>query len=151
MLVLKTAGIGTITITPNGSETINWMPSTAPKIDVAFSTITLTNDGGTNWSLDMTDAVLYLAANSATPRVAGTRTVKTQNSSATTITNFSNAFDGQEVTVLVRDANTTFDFTGNANFSRIDGVAADWAAPNGGIAKAYFNGTAWLFDLIKAS
>jgi hypothetical protein len=67
------------------------------------------------------------AANDATPSVAGGAEVfKTNNNSATTITMLDDGEHGQTVTVLIRDANTTVDFT-STNLKGNGG--SDWSAP----------------------
>lgn len=67
-------------------------------------------------------------ANDTTPSVAAGRNFRTANTQATTITDFDDALDGQEIVVRVDDAFTTFDFTGSG---LVGNAGADYAASNG--------------------
>lgn len=90
------------------------------------STVTLADNlwqwFSADWPLNGTDGKEFVrltrtmftafAANDATPSVAtgDQKHFYTANSSATTITNFDNGFDGQEIWVLISDVNTTLGF-----------------------------------------
>jgi hypothetical protein len=50
-------------------------------------------------------------SNDATPSVAAGGTFKTNNTAPTTITNFDGGYDGQRITVVANDNNTTLDFS----------------------------------------
>lgn len=71
--------------------------------------------------------VRLLAVNDTTPSVLDGKVFRTLNTSATTISNFDDGYDGQEITIIVRDANTTFDMTGAGlrGNQGVDWVAAD--------------------------
>lgn len=77
-----------------------------------------------------------LTANSTTPSVLYGHAFVTANTVATTITNLTDGFDGQEVIVVIRDAFTTIDFTGS-NMKGNGG--ADWAAPISGSMRCVYN------------
>lgn len=80
-------------------------------------------------------------ANDATPSVANGRKIyKTANASATTITNFDDGVEGQEIIVIVGDANTTFDFTGTNLKGR---ASVDWTAAAGDHIRAFFDPPNW--------
>ena len=54
-----------------------------------------------------------LSVNSATPSVLGGDTFITANTSPTTLTSFANGYDSQRIRVIIGDANTTLNSTGN--------------------------------------
>ena len=85
-------------------------------------------------------AAVAFTAQDATPSVAGGHKFKTANTSATTITAFDDGYEGQEIFILINDANTTVDFSsttlkGNA--------AADWACAAGDHIRATKEGSNW--------
>jgi hypothetical protein len=84
---------------------------------------------------------LTLAANDATPSVVGFTRFLTANSSATTVTTFDGATDGQRIIVFIGDANTTFDFTGGGDLKGNGG--SDWTPGSGDWLEAEYNGTYW--------
>lgn len=81
-----------------------------------------------------------LTANSATPSVANGITVYTQNTTSTTITNFTGATPGQAIVVRVADVNTTFGFA-SGNLKGNAGV--NFIAYTGDILNCVFDGTNW--------
>lgn len=83
---------------------------------------------------------LGLTANSTTPSVANAISVRTQNTVATTITNFTDPTPGQVLNVEVGDVNTTFDFTGS-NLKGNAGV--DFTAYTGDFIQCIYDGTNW--------
>lgn len=93
----------------------------------------------------ITDAVLVnppktFTANDSTPSVAGGRIFKTANSAPTTITMFDSGTNGQEIVVVINDANTTIDFTG----TNLKGNAgADWTPTTNDHMLCVFTGTNW--------
>lgn len=80
-------------------------------------------------------------ANAATPSVGNDLSAQwnTNNSSATTVTDFLDGYTAQVFTVLVNDANTTFQH--NANIIMRSGV--NYAAPNGTILVFRRDATLW--------
>lgn len=86
-------------------------------------------------------AATTFADGDATPDVsASAELFKTANTSATTITGFDNATEGQRIVVVVGDALTTLDFTGTTlkgNGGR------DYLANSGDIISAIYDGTNW--------
>lgn len=72
-------------------------------------------------------AATAFSSTDATPSVSGHSVFITANASATTITDFDDATNGQIIWVIVNDANTTFDFTS----SGLEGTSADYTAANG--------------------
>lgn len=83
-------------------------------------------------------------ANDATPSVASGRNFATANTSATTITDFDDAKDGQEIVVWINDANTTIDFT-SSGLKGNGGV--DWSPASGDHMRCTYNGTDWLCEV----
>lgn len=90
-----------------------------------------------------------LTANSATPNVADGRHLTTNNTAATTITNFAGAVDGQEIEVVFLDANTTLDFSAS-NLKGNGGV--DRAMQVGDAIRAVYRAaaSAWYVTIIDA-
>jgi len=83
---------------------------------------------------------LTLTADSATPSVALGDTFITANTTATSLTNFTGGVPGQQIAVLVNDANTTFDFTGTS-LKGNNGV--DYVASSGDVIFAKRIGSNW--------
>jgi hypothetical protein len=92
-------------------------------------------------------AETQLTANSATPSVLGTVRFVTANSNPTAITNFTDGVEGQQITVRVNDANTTFDFSGT-NLKGNNGV--DYAATSGDLLFATKIGSNWYCTICEA-
>ena len=75
--------------------------------------------------IDTDDAEQTLSVNDATPDIAAGRLWVSANTVPTTITDLDNALgivDGDEVMILLADANTTFDLSANANMKGNGGV-----------------------------
>lgn len=89
------------------------------------------------------ETIAPLPVNDTTPSVLGQVKFLTANTSATLITQFDDGEIGQEILVLVDDANTTLDFT-SSNLRGNGGV--DWAVPIGESFRAVFDGTDWYVD-----
>ena len=95
-----------------------------------------------NGDFDLLDAYLAginsLTANSATPSVTAAQNWKTQNSGATTITNFTGGVGGQVIHVICGDTNTSIasgaNITVNSNFSCLTGTAISFI----------LNGSVWV-------
>jgi hypothetical protein len=87
------------------------------------------------------DGVITFTVGDTTPSVKGfSKLYKTANVGATTITNFDDGVNGQEITVLVSDAATTVDFSANANLKGNGG--SDWSPASGDMLRGiYYNGT----------
>jgi hypothetical protein len=83
-------------------------------------------------------------ASDATPTVQGGNLFKTANALATTITAFDDGANGQEITVIINDANTTIDFTGTT----LKGNAGvDWTPTTGDHMVCMFDGTNWYCNV----
>ena len=82
-------------------------------------------------------------ANDATPTVYEGSFFVTANSNPTIVTIFDNGYEGQQITVLINDNNTTVDFTGT-NLVGNDGN--DWSPASGNWLTAIFDGTNWYCD-----
>lgn len=85
-----------------------------------------------------------IADGDATPNVQGNHLFKTQNTGATTITDFDNGHYGQEITVIIDDGNTTIDFTGT-NLKGNGG--ADWSPSAGDHMTCVYDGTSWYCNI----
>jgi hypothetical protein len=84
----------------------------------------------------------------ATPSIRGFGTLKTANASATTITNLDDGVEGQEVLVLINDANTTIDFTGTT----LKGNAGvDWSPASGDFMRCRKIGANWYCSVVDAT
>lgn len=81
-----------------------------------------------------------LPIDDTTPTVLGKETLRTANTVATLISNFDDGEVGQEILVLVNDANTTLDFSASS-LKGNNGV--DWAVPNGESFRAIYDGASW--------
>jgi hypothetical protein len=75
--------------------------------------------------MPVVDSVVTLAVNDATPTVSGVSSAKTANTSSTTITDFDDGAEGQMLTLLCADANTTIDGGLTATGMTIPLVAGD--------------------------
>lgn len=88
-------------------------------------------------------------ANDATPSVGiDIGLYYTANIKPTTITMFDDGESGQAIKVLIKDANTTIDFTGT-NLKGNGG--ADWQPANGDWLDAVFDGTNWYCSVHNAT
>ena len=88
-----------------------------------------------------------LTPDSATPSVANKTLFVTANTTATSITNFTNGVQGQEIFVLVNDANTTFDFS-SSSLKGNNGV--DFAAASGDMVFCKKVGANWYCTIVEA-
>lgn len=80
----------------------------------------------------------------ATPSVATGNVFKTANGSATTITMFDDGVAGQEITVIIGDANTTIDFSG----TNLEGNGgSDWSPTTNDHMTCVFDGTNWFCNI----
>lgn len=80
------------------------------------------------------------ASTDATPSVAGGNVFKTANAAPTTITMLDDGVNGQEVNIIIGDANTTIDFTG----TNLKGNAGgDWTPTTNDSMICVFDGTNW--------
>lgn len=106
----------------------------------------LTNKITTPWNTG-----LLLTVNDTTPTVAYVAGVGippvyatyfyTTNTSATLISNFTDAVMGQRIVVAVGDANTTFDFSSSY---LIGHGGVDWICVSGDWLEAFWTGSVWL-------
>lgn len=87
--------------------------------------------------------IATLPVDDTTPSVLGLKLLRTANSFVTLITNFDDGQIGQEIHVLVDDANTRLDFTAS-NLRGNNGV--DWVVPEGESFRATYDGTNWYVD-----
>lgn len=86
------------------------------------------------------EAFTAFGANDATPSVSGGKNFKTANAGATTITDFDDPVDGQDIVVMIDDANTTVDFTASG-LKGNGGV--DWSPSSGDQLRCSYDGTDW--------
>jgi hypothetical protein len=103
---------------------------------------------GADVSIESTDALVTFAADDSSPSVLAQHFFKTANVNPTTITMFDNGYIGQEIKVIIDDANTTIDFTGT-NLKGNAGV--DWSPSSGDFLTAVFDGTSWFCTCIDAT
>ncbi len=80
----------------------------------------------------------------STPSVYKAFTLKTVNTTPTTISNFSDGVVGTSYKVIIADANTAFDFTAS-NLKGNGGV--DWSASVGDHMSCVYDGTDWYCDV----
>ena len=83
---------------------------------------------GNRFGASASTLVHSFTSTDATPSVKGRNAFKTANASATTITALDDGVEGQQVTVLINDANTTIDFTGTTLKGNAGG---DWSPGSG--------------------
>lgn len=98
------------------------------------------SNNGVNTQLINLEPFPSFASTDATPSVAGLKTAKTANASATTITSLDDGTKGQTITIVIGDANTTVDFTGTA-LKGNGGV--DWSPASGDHMVCTYDGTNW--------
>lgn len=92
-------------------------------------------------------ALTALTADSATPALtAGVTRYKTANVNPTTYTNFTGGSEGLQITILVNDVNSTFDFTGSS-LTRPEGT--DYTASSGDVLTFLHNGTNWTLQSLN--
>lgn len=125
----------------NGGAKVNWPTTDAKDIFSWWP-------GSEVSKLIWTETFQTFTANDATPSVARGRKFKTANSGATTVTMFDDGEDGQEIFVIINDANTTIDFTGT-NLKGNAGV--DWTPGSGDTLIAVYDGTNWYCQIDNTS
>lgn len=84
--------------------------------------------------------VVTATAGDDTPSVAGATVLITANVGATVITMLDGGYTGQEVVVIVADAQTTVDFSGT---HMLGNAGADWSPTLGSHMCCVFDGTDW--------
>lgn len=87
-------------------------------------------------------------ASDATPSVRGANVLVTANASATAITDLDDGYEGQVVTVVIADANTTVDFTGT-NLKGNSGL--DWSPASGDSMVCTRRGSSWYCDVSSSN
>jgi hypothetical protein len=80
----------------------------------------------------------------ATPDVINGTLFKTANAVPTTVTALTGGVMRQEITILVQDDNTTFDFTGTTLKGN---SSVDLVARTGDVLRCVYNGTNWYCDV----
>lgn len=84
----------------------------------------------------------------ATPDVVNGKLFRTANTSTTTVTDFTGGVVRQEITILVQDDYTTFDFTGTTLKGN---CSDDFIARTGDVLRCVYNGTNWYCDVDAVS
>lgn len=80
----------------------------------------------------------------ATPDVSQGKVFKTANTGVTTITTFDGGVQGMVITVIIKDNQTTIDFTG----TNLKGnVGVDWSPSNDDHMTCAYDGTDWFCDI----
>lgn len=85
-------------------------------------------------------AIKTLPQNYANPSVAESDIFKTSNAYATTLTGFSEAYAGKEITVIFGDSNTRVDFSNTTLKGR---SGADWSPSTDDHMSCVYDGTNW--------
>jgi hypothetical protein len=135
----------------NSADIANYNTTLRHKNLVTFGRLGLYFTSGlTNYSqpIIISQPEVTLTVNSATPTVQYVTEFVTANTVATSITDFTNGVDGQEITVRVNDANTTFDFTGS---SLKGNVGVDFLATSGDVLFAKKQGSNWYCTICNIS
>ncbi len=86
---------------------------------------------------------IILTVNSVAPSVQGGRFFQTNNTVATKTASLINGYVGQEVWVIVQDANTTFDFSTGGENGLLGNARVDRVMANGDSIKCIFDGVHW--------
>jgi len=89
-----------------------------------------------------------LTANDPTPSIGKGYLFKTANTIATTISDFTSGITGQEIKILINEANTKIDFSGT-NLKGNNG--ADWSCSSGDSMVCVFDGTNWYCIISSGS
>jgi len=141
-------------LTVSGTLTINGAVDAPPCQVFSGGTVTINSTGAlwkntwtgtTNGCLYLQNEGLAAEVNTftnadATPSVKDGYIFKTANTAGTTITSFDDGTAGQEITVILGDANTTFNFSSGNIRGHSD---ATWAPAENKIIKAAYDGTYW--------
>lgn len=80
-----------------------------------------------------------------TPSIKGFENFKTGNTSATTISDFDNGYDGQVLHIIIKDTFTTIDFSGT-NLKGNGGI--DWKPTTNDHMSAVYDGTSWICSVV---
>lgn len=127
--------------TTNRTGILNWYPNIHYGTSFnASSHLSINADSQTAW-IHHSDAWLtYFDADDATPSVLKGYNYRTANVNPTTITAFDDGIPGKKITVSIRDALTTIDFTGTTLKGNGGG---DWSPANGDWMEAIYDGYNW--------
>ena len=117
---------------------------------------TLLTNASSAWSANVgniiepnPDLEIAFDVDDATPEVnVGVGPYKTNNSNATTVTNFDSGVIGQIIQIKINDANTTIDFTGTSLHGN---VGVDWSPASNDAMICYYNGTDWFCQIIDTT
>lgn len=90
------------------------------------------------------DSVVDISDGDATPTVVGGSVFKTQNTTPTTITDFTNGVETEEITVIFGDSNTTIDF--NSAGPLKGNAGEDWSPKAGDSMQCVYDGSHWHCD-----
>jgi hypothetical protein len=122
----------------------------------AFSNVILTSNYDYNWddnwgtgfgtAFHLGFDVRGMAG--ATPDVINGTIFRTANTGATTVTALTGGVVRQEITILVQDDLTTFDFTGTTLKGN---SSVDFVARTGDVLRCVYNGTNWYCDVDAVS
>ena len=89
-----------------------------------------------NWR----SAFSTFADGDTTPSVIDGDNFKTANTTATTITDLDDGYDGQEINIVFGDTNTTIDFTG----TNLKGnIGVNWSPTTNDSMNCVYDGTTW--------
>jgi len=131
----------------------NWQGTVTYANVVCIYDIFSSWDTGGIWAQHQsTNATANFIADDATPSVKrfGTYEFKffqTANVNPTTITNFDDGFEGQDIVILINDAFTTLDFSASA-LKGNNGV--DYVASSGDVIRAIKFGANWYCTIVEA-
>ena len=87
------------------------------------------------------NTLVGIADGDTTPSVFSTELLQTENTGATTITDFDAGYVNQKITIIFGDGNTTVDFT-SSNLKGNGGV--DWSPAENDHMTCVYNGTYWF-------
>jgi hypothetical protein len=107
-------------------------------LPVDETTVTTTATG--KMRIEEYQPFLAFTADDATPTVAYGNRFKTANVNPTTVTMFDGGKNGQQITVIIADAVTSFDFTST---NLVGNGGGDWSPVAGDWLEAFFDGTKW--------
>ena len=144
-----------------GNRTVTWdglfLVSTSISLRPSKRTVWNFWYNGTSWievsaTADYDSDFKTFTANDGTPSVLGHNLWKTNNGIATILEDFDDGIEGQEITVIIDDSNTTVDFTDDSIGDNLRGNGgADWSPSDGDLMKCIYEGTIWYCNVIDTT
>ena len=134
---------GFLSLMPSDDRLVLALKAFNPTTGTYQTVLNTSEDGVTLRKNLRAPSLTALPANTNGPDVSAAWMFKTANTAATTYTNFASGGEGQQITIVIDDANTTVDFSTNANLKGNDNVDLAAGTSQGDVLTCVKYGTPW--------